>query len=95
MGPCNGCENLDFWGHMVPLVPLVPLVSLGPVEKVGVERSVASSFHVTVPTGTKHKKIHELPSGWPVWFALAWMLACVEAFDAVVCKRDMRALTAQ
>ena len=50
------------WGHMVPLVPLVPLVSLGPVEKVGVERSVASSFHVTVPTGTKHKKLHELPS---------------------------------
>ena len=35
---------------------------LGPVEKVGVERSVASSFHVTVPTGTKHKKLHELPS---------------------------------
>ena len=66
MGPCKGCENLDFWGHMVPLVPLVPLVSLGPVEKVGVERSVASSFHVTVPTGTKHKKLHELPS----WYDL-------------------------
>ena len=67
MGPSKGCENLDFWGHMVPLVPLVPLVSLGPVEKVGVERSVASSFHVTVPTGTKHKKLHELPS-WKAGF---------------------------
>ena len=61
-GHVRGAKISIFGAIWCRVVPLVPLVPLGPVEKVGVERSVASSFHVTVPTGTKHKKLHELPS---------------------------------